>query len=161
MTSETRSKLLGYLLAFVFGVAATQVAIDYGPSVAKLLARDGEPSASAAPIPNAGFRFLVVYDSVNLAKLPAAQIDILTSPEIENYARAHCAKGADGKTPERRFFPSDADVSKEPAVWQNALKLPRQSLPWIVISDGKTGFSGPLPANVPDTLNLLKRYGGP
>lgn len=112
-----------------------------------------------APIPVDGFRVLFVVESSDASKLTAAQLAILTSGEIRTYLNSKCVVGPDGKTKEWRQWDKDVDTSAESQLWQAAMKRPRSSLPWIVISDGKTGFEGPLPATIADTLAILKKYG--
>lgn len=117
------------------------------------------PPPSPAPIPEAGFRALIVYESADLAKLPASQVAVLTSGEVRGYLNDKCATGPDGKTKEWRVYDANADVSKESATWQKAMQIKRDSLPWLVISNGQAGYSGPLPATIADTLKLLKQWG--
>lgn len=116
--------------------------------------------AEPAPIPEKGFRVLIVYETADLAKLPASQAAALTSSEVRNYLNSACVVGADGKTKEWRILDKDANLSNESQLWQAAMKRDRKSLPWIVISDGTTGFEGPLPQNTADVLSLLKKRGG-
>ncbi len=52
----------------------------------------------------------------------------------------------------------DTDVSSLAAHWQAAMKRPRGSLPWIVVSNGTTGYEGPLPANLDATTALVLKY---
>jgi hypothetical protein len=118
-----------------------------------------EPPTPPAPIPVAGLRMLVVYKLVDMGKLPAAQRDILYSTTIRDYMRQHGAKAADG-TAESRFWDESEDVSKESQLWQDAFKRPRKSLPWLIISDGKTGYEGPLPGSTDEMMGLLQKYGG-
>ena len=113
-----------------------------------------------APIPDPGFRVLVVLESSDRMKLPAGQLASISSAEFDSYIREKCAKGPDGKTPERRIWDKDVGVSQESIIWQNAFKRPRSSLPWIVVSNGKTGYEGPLPATHSEIMALLKKYGG-
>jgi hypothetical protein len=54
----------------------------------------------------------------------------------------------------------DSDVRHLPAFWQDAFNQSRDSLPWILITNGKSGFAGPLPRTEAETLSLLKKYGG-
>lgn len=127
---------------------------------------------SPAPIPVDGFRVLIVYDRMALGTMPAAQNAIIFSKDIDGYCRLKCAKGTDGVTPEFRQYSKDADLANESQIWRDAFKRPRVwksptnndriegYTPWILISTGKDGFEGPLPANVADTLKLLKKYGG-
>lgn len=120
----------------------------------------GPQPPSPAPIPDAGFRVLVVYEAMDAARLPAAQNAILTSGIIRDYLDAKCVVGPDGKTKEYRIWDKDTNGNLDSKLWGDAMARPRKSIPWILISDGKTGFEGPLPADVTSTLDLLKKYGG-
>lgn len=112
------------------------------------------------PIPTVGFRVLILYDSTKLAQMPAAQQNILFSRTFRDLLNSTCVAGTDGKTKEWRIWPVDTDASGESTVWQDALKRPHTSLPWILLSDGKTGYEGPLPANITDATALVKKYSG-
>lgn len=111
-----------------------------------------------APIPEPGFRVLFVFEQTELAKLPSSQVAALSAQEIRDYLASHCAMSADGKTVEARFFDQNT-VVLEP-LWKAAMSRPRASLPWMVISNGKTGFEGPMPTTTKEVLALLKKYGG-
>jgi hypothetical protein len=116
------------------------------------------------PITEAGFRVLIVEETAERGKLPKDQLTILTSTEVRAYLNSHCVKGADGKTPEFRIFDKDTDVSHESQIWQKAMAAAKTTpgfvTPWLIVSDGKKGSDGPLPANVADMLAELKKYGG-
>lgn len=118
------------------------------------------PPLPPAPIPADGFRVLMVYESSELGKMPSEQEVVLTSQTIRQYLNSRCPSGPDGKTKEWRIYDKDTDASGESKVWQDALKRSHPTLPWIVISDGKNGFEGPLPKDVNATLDLLKKFGG-
>jgi hypothetical protein len=118
------------------------------------------PTPDPAPIPEAGFRVLMVYETGEVQKLPPAQGSVLYSKQIRDYLDSKCVVGRDGKTREWRIWDKDIDTTNETAIWQSAMKRDRKSVPWIVISNGKTGFEGPLPASVSEALALLKKYGG-
>ena len=113
-----------------------------------------------APIKVDGFRILMVYDSRNSHLMPASQLAILTAGEIRQYVIDKCAVGPDGRTKEFRVLSPTQDISGESKLWKDAMALPRKALPWLVVSNGKTGYSGPLPATVADTMVILKKYGG-
>jgi hypothetical protein len=121
------------------------------------------------PIPGAGFRVLIVTETKDLSTLPSAQVQAMTAKEVTDYLDSHCVK--DNNQPEYRRFDKDTDLSKASSVWQEAMnrvtnkdqKHPDTkytSLPWILVTNGKTGFEGPLPANTASLMTLLKQYGG-
>jgi len=113
------------------------------------------------PIPVAGFRFLIVEESAERSKLPAAQREILGSTVLRLALSAACAKGPDGKTPEWRIFDKDAPMGAESKLWQDAMARPRKSLPWLIMSNGVTGFEGPLPTSgVDEVLKMVEKYKG-
>jgi hypothetical protein len=122
-----------------------------------------EPNPGPAPIPLAGFRVLFISeseDSSDFTAMPKEQREIFYSPLIRDYLNAKCVKGPDGKTADWRVIDPDAEFSPEEQRWKDAASRSRQEIPWLIISDGKTGFEGPLPDNVDDTLKLLKKFGG-
>lgn len=118
------------------------------------------PTPGPAPIPLPGFRVLMVVESADLSKLPAAQVAVLTAADVRAYLNAKCAVGPNGVNREWRQWDKDVVTANEAPHWQAAMARPRQSLPWIVISTGTAGYEGPLPATVAETLTLLKRFGG-
>lgn len=117
-----------------------------------------DPPAPDVPIKEPGLRVLIVYESADLAKMPAPQQAILYSKTVRDFLNAKCVLGPDNKTREWGIYDKDADMSAQSAIWQGAMKRPRSSLPWALISDGKKGFEGPLPANVADTMALLSKF---
>lgn len=145
---------------FAFSVEGKPVPPDPGPVPPDPGPKppDPVPPQPPAPIPVTGFRVLIIEESAERAKLPVAQLKILFDKGVRDYLNSKCVKGADQKTAEWRIWDKDADASGEAKHWQDALKRPRQSVPWVIISDGKTGYEGPLPATVEAALELFKRY---
>lgn len=120
-----------------------------------------DPPTPPAPIPVDGLHVLIVEDRANRVKLPKDQAAVITDVSIRQYLRSHCAKDAYADNGSGyRIWDDKDDPSEDGQVWKAAMQRPRKSLPWIVISNGKTGYEGPLPGSVADTLSLLKKYGG-
>lgn len=115
------------------------------------------------PIKEKGFRVLFVVENnpaSPLAILPKEQQAALSSENVRAYLDRKCAKGQDGKTPEWRKFDQHATLAGETSVWKEAMALPRNVVPWVVVSNGVTGASVPLPENEAALMALLKKYGG-
>jgi hypothetical protein len=117
-----------------------------------------EPNPDPAPIPAQGFRVLIIYESgVNLS---LTQHSIIYGKLVRDYLQSKCVVGQDGKTKEFRIYDKDLDVSGDSSLWQTAMNRGRtKTLPWIIISNGKTGYEGPLPNSVPATMTLLRKFG--
>ena len=112
------------------------------------------------PIPGVtGLHVLVVYETGDLSKMPAGQQSILYAKVVRDYLNATCPAGPDGKTKQWRMWDQNVDLTGEQKLWQDTLARPRTSVPWVIISNGKTGFEGPLPKTVDETMALLKKYG--
>jgi hypothetical protein len=113
-----------------------------------------------SPTPTGEFRAVFVYESAALSTIKPDQLEALYSMEIRDYLDTHCAKGADGKTPERRFWDQNQDVSKDSAQLAKLFSRPRKSLPWFIIARGSSVvFEGPV-VDAASTLATLKKYGG-
>lgn len=116
-----------------------------------------------APIPAEGFRVLIIEETGDRYKLSPGQLEALNSTLARDYMNSRCAKGVDGKTPEWRIWDDDftaQDLSRESKLWQDAYARPDGPLPWIVVSNGKSGTEQELPKSEADLINLLKQYGG-
>lgn len=119
--------------------------------------RPPEPPPAPAPIPVAGLRVLVVYETGEAPKYKSDQYNTIFGQEFRDYCAAHCAKNAKGQ-PELRIYDKDVVTAGESDIWQAAMRRPHPTLPWIVISNGKAGFEGPLPDKQADIMALLKKY---
>lgn len=52
-----------------------------------------------------------------------------------------------------------AEAANSEAQWvRDALALPRQSSPWIVLATPTSGFSGPVPGTIEEASALLEKY---
>ena len=116
------------------------------------------PPVPPAPIAVDGFRVLIVYESADLPKMPAAQQEILFGQKVRDYLRDKCVTGADGKTKEFRIWDKDIAVEGDAKHWQDAMARKRDEHPWLIISNGKTGYEGKLPADENAFIELAKKY---
>jgi hypothetical protein len=121
------------------------------------------PGPTPPPTPVAGLHVLVLYESGELTKLPAAQQNVLYAKSVRDYLNAHTPAGPDGKTHQWRMFDWDTDVAAEAKDWQAlmARKPDKAKLPWVVVAgDRGVAYEGPLPATADEMLKLLAKYGG-
>jgi hypothetical protein len=116
-----------------------------------------EPPPAPAPIPVAGLRVLVVFESSEESKYKPDQINTIYGQEFRDYCAAHCAKNAKGQ-PELRIYDKDVNTAGESEIWQAAMKRPHPTLPWLVVSNGTTGFEGPLPDTRDAIMATVKKY---
>jgi hypothetical protein len=119
------------------------------------------PPAPPAPVPADKLRVLIVGESADMSKLPRAQQVMLNAGAVRSYLNSHCDKEANG-WPAWRIWDKDADASNESKVWQDTFARAKgKPTPWVIISNGKEMFEGPLPTTtVEDWMALLKKYGG-
>lgn len=109
-----------------------------------------------APIPEPGFRVLIVYESGEMTKYPIETQVILAGADVREFLQSNCV--ASNGVPEFRIYDPDVDVSRDSAIWQKAMARPRSQIPWVLISNGTTGYEGPLPKTPSEFLELCKRY---
>lgn len=110
-----------------------------------------------APIAAEGLRILIVYDEDAESTLPPEQGAILSSPELRDWADANCAKDATGQS-ELRIWPSTVEVGDDQPIWREAMKLKRDGPNWLIVSNGKSGYSGPLPPNLAELLKIAEKF---
>jgi hypothetical protein len=123
------------------------------------------PTPPAPPIPKPGLRVLIVEETGERAKLSAGQREVIFGGTVRDYLRTHCV--TDPQNPDGAFRIWDKDVNSagdpDNVVWRSAMIRPRPGpLPWVVISNGTTGYEGPLPADTTGEkfIAMLKQYEG-
>lgn len=109
-----------------------------------------------APIPEPGFRVLIKFEALEKEQLPIEQQLILTGTDVRNFLDDNCTKAGDDSG--YRIYDDDVPMEDDLEVWQKAMARPHKSLPWVVISNGKTGFEGPLPEGPTAFLELARKY---
>jgi hypothetical protein len=118
---------------------------------------EDDDSQKPAPIPDAGFRVLIVYESGETTTYPTETMKILTGREVREFLDKNCVDEGKGH-PAWRIFDADMDLENEYPVWKKAMARDRKELPWVIISNGKTGFEGPLPKTSAAFIELCKKY---
>ncbi len=122
---------------------------------------DVPPIPTDAPWPSPGLTVLILRESQPSKPLPVAQKAIFNSVLMHDWLTKNCVKLADNQ-PGYRIWDDDPNPSNAPAVMQEAFKVvgaqTQGEAPMLGISNGKTGFVGPLPGTVEETLALLERY---
>lgn len=115
-----------------------------------------DPKPDDAPIKAPGFRVLILFESKQ--NLTVGQTAVMYGKPIRDWLKASCAKDKDNPDGAFRIWDKDADASAESKPWQDALKRQRSETPWIIISNGKSGYEGPLPKDANEAFELLKKW---
>lgn len=124
---------------------------------------DTPPNPSEAPFQSPGFAVLVIHEASETGLLPASQRAIFTDSDFQRFSQK-CVKIPGGDDAFFRTWDDDyseADLQNVPQALREAYLAVRDQatiLPWIAISTGDGGFSGPLPKTVQETVGLLGRY---
>lgn len=112
------------------------------------------PTPGVAPIEGPGLRVLFVSESGE--QMPRDVEASFYSPEIAAFLNANCIK-VDGNPDFRRVDP-DTQFTDPNHRFAKALARPRASLPWLIISNGASGYEGPFPKTVAETLTLIRSF---
>lgn len=115
------------------------------------------PPPEPAPIPMDGLRVLIVYESADMTKYPIETQVILAGADVREFLKKNCAAESANRAA-FRIYDVDTNVTNDLPVWQQAMARPRSQVPWVIISNGKTGYEGPLPKTPSEFLELIKRY---
>lgn len=140
-------------------VETARFSVTVGPTLPdpKPLPDDPPPPK---PTPADGpLRVLIVYESADLAKLPATQQTVVYGKAVRDWLNANCAQ--DGAVKAWRMWDKDVDAGEEASHWQAMIKRPRSALPFIHVMRGDTpAYEGPLPSTPTEAIALLSKYAG-
>lgn len=121
-----------------------------------------QPTPSTAPFPSPGLAVLIVYESGEATTLSAGQHNILYGTKVRDFLRTSTFKDQGNPNGAFRIYDKDIDLTSESTMWKAAMSVaPRTGpFPYVIISNGKTGYSGPIPAGMtPDEfIALVTKY---
>lgn len=108
------------------------------------------PVDPPAPVVTDGkLRVLILYEEDELPNLPAEQMLAIRGPEVRDWLTAHNA--------DWRIWDQHIETKYAGKFWQEAVKLPHDSLPWIWVTGGTSkGVKGPLPKSAGKIIELLE-----
>lgn len=115
------------------------------------------PTPSVAPIEGPGLRVLMVVESGEALDLQTQ--DVLYGRKVRDFMTANCIK-VDG-VPDWRIVDPDTQYTDREQRFAKALQRPRTSVPWLIISNGVTGYEGPFPGGPDATLALIQSFATP
>jgi hypothetical protein len=118
------------------------------------------PPPTPPPLPADGKRVLIVYESIESAKLTADQSAAINGTPFRAYLTRVVSKGPDGVTPEWRIWDKDVSLASVSDTWKKAMALERKSVPWLIVSNGISGYSGVLPKTMPEIEAIVQQYLG-
>jgi predicted alpha/beta superfamily hydrolase len=78
------------------------------------------------------------------------------SAEVRSYLTEKCPK--DGTSNGWYMLDKDAVMNVMPELWKKAFARPRTKLPWLIVSNGKTGWEGPIPDRYEDAFSKVKDF---
>lgn len=114
------------------------------------------PPTPPSPIPLPGFRVVIVYDPATLTN---EQDGIVRGERVRKYLLDKCVAGEDGKTKAFWIIQTNPDLSNAPK-WLADCVQKHTTKPFMVVSDGKTGYDGDIPANADAAMAILTKIGG-
>lgn len=106
-----------------------------------------------APIPLAGYRVLFIEETEDRNKITLDQFNAMFG--------ADSAKWLNANAKEWRVYDKDSSALSDPGRhWLDALKRRPAAFatPWVIISNGVTGFEGALPKTETEIKALLQKY---
>ena len=113
----------------------------------------------APPIGGVGLKVLIIAEQTTLSSLPEEQLQVFYGQEMRKYLNESCSKDSVTQLPEWRVLDPDTKFPEQcDLVWCKAMARERGELPWIIVSNGKTGFEGKLPKNTKSTIELINRF---
>ena len=103
------------------------------------------------------FRALIIEDVTARARLPKVQLAMLTAKEVRDFLKENCVKDDKGN-PQFRIVDKTTELT---GVWATVRsKGEPTSYPWIILVNGKSFVSKPLPQQWPEFKTDLETYAG-
>jgi len=109
------------------------------------------PIGPHSPVPGSGLHVLIVEDRGARQKLPPSQFDAMMSADVDEMIR---------KTNGHKYlYDQNQDISSKDDPWvKDAMKVPREKLPWLVLDNNGSGTSESFPGDPKAFKDLIEKY---
>lgn len=116
--------------------------------------------AIPAPIALQGFAVMFIEEQGDRGKITTGQYNAMFGKPMRDWINTYAVK--EGTQPAFRLLDKDQATSGQAKHWQDAFKRRPQhfSTPWVIVSNGVTGWEGPLPQTEEEVKTLLSKYVG-
>jgi hypothetical protein len=111
---------------------------------------DPEPQPDKDPIPEPGFSVIIIEETKDRETLSKEQVAVLQSTKIQSLVKSY---GGDFRQTD-----DDSPLTYENPKWAKAIQRERQSLPWIIVSNDKKWYEGPLPKDLNSAIKLIETH---
>lgn len=109
------------------------------------------PGIDRSPAPGDGLHVLIVEDRMKRPDLPPKQLSAMMSTTVDNLIRDHGGK--------KYLYDQNQDISQKNDPWLNAaMKVPRASLPWLIIDNNGRGTSVEMSKDTEEHKRLLMQF---
>lgn len=104
---------------------------------------------STAPISVDKYTVVIIEETENRNSMPPSQLNAINSQVWKDYVVSQNGQW--------RVLDQDTDISRDRGWVTESMKLPRESLPWLIFASPTTGHSGPLPQNIEGLMEAIKK----
>jgi hypothetical protein len=101
-------------------------------------------------------RVLIIYETGDQTNYTQGQIGFMYSAEVRQYLSEKCPKAANSNG--WYMLDKDAVTTALPPAWGKAMARPRTKLPWMIVSNPKGGWEGPVPERYEDAFAKVKEF---
>ena len=95
------------------------------------------------------YTVVIIEETESRQNLPQEQLNAINSQVWKDYI--------DSQGGQWRVLDPHTDVSKDKEWVKKALGAPRESLPWLIFASPTRGYSGPLPQNLEELLEVIQQ----
>ncbi len=99
---------------------------------------------------------LIIYETGDQASYTQGQIGFMYSQEVRTYLTEKCPKGTTSSG--WYMLDKDAVTAALPPYWTKAMQKPRSKMPYMILSNPKGGWEGPIPERYEDAFAKVKEF---
>jgi len=106
-------------------------------------------SKKSAPIDVSKYTVVIIEETEQRSYIPQSQLNAIKSQVWRDYVKSQGGQW--------RVLDPHADISKEEKWVKDSFAVSRESLPWLIFASPEKGYSGPVPENLEELLEVITK----